>query len=534
MLGEVAVSVVLLESDGSRDVNTENWTPAQIEAVKSRVVEGLEWWREALRRQQSVHTLDFKIDFTYADQPVPTGYEPISRTSEEVSLWIEDFFVHTGVPAGASFSDRIRHYNHSLRQQHATHWAFTIIVVNASNDSDQRFAAGSSNSQSFSYAGGRFFVTTSERPASSYAHETGHMFWAMDEYAGSKSYFEHRGYYSTQNINGYDDNPQPALREASIMDSHTFAYSQYAISTSAREMIGWRDSDGDGIFDVLDVPHRLVGQGAYQTHTGRYQFNGFAEVQTLANRNASGSGHPITINKIDEVQLRFDPTSAWQTVAATEGYLVPVNLDVSVPPGAFHIEIRVMDTSSGVASSEFRDSWTLANSPWQNWRQPLDVSDDSLITPLDALLIINQLNAGGSRQLALSDGPLSFIDCNGDRFLSPLDALLVINELNRQTATPRAASRTQLLATDQVMSAEAWTMTSRRSVDAVLEVESESPWVTPSTPDPRHRAQNLWVDIVHSPEPADYEPPPHAQRRSADSAEPIGIGETPLRADGST
>ena len=30
---------------------------------------------------------------------------------------------------------------------------------------------------------------------------------------------------------------------------------------STLAMLGWQDSDGDGIFDVLDVPHRLTGSG---------------------------------------------------------------------------------------------------------------------------------------------------------------------------------------------------------------------------------------------------------------------------------
>ncbi len=81
---------------------------------------------------------------------------------------------------------------------------------------------------------------------------------------------------------------------------------------------------------------------------------------------------------------------------------------------------------------------------------PLDVNNDAAVTPLDALLIINDLNSNGSRQLvgvpqpalsSSSDGgsgssgsePVSSpkIDVNADGWASPLDALLVINELDR-------------------------------------------------------------------------------------------------------
>ena len=77
------------------------------------------------------------------------------------------------------------------------------------------------------------------------------------------------------------------------------------------------------------------------------------------------------------------------------------------------------------------DVVTVVN-PWQNPGNALDVNADSRLTPLDALLVINQLNSIGSGQLpdrSTSEPP--FIDTNGDGILTPLDALLVINELNR-------------------------------------------------------------------------------------------------------
>ena len=59
------------------------------------------------------------------------------------------------------------------------------------------------------------------------------------------------------------------------------------------------------------------------------------------------------------------------------------------------------------------------------------------MSPLDALLIINELNNSGSRLLsppAEDLAPPPFIDVNGDNFVAPLDALLVINHLNNPPA----------------------------------------------------------------------------------------------------
>ncbi len=73
-------------------------------------------------------------------------------------------------------------------------------------------------------------------------------------------------------------------------------------------------------------------------------------------------------------------------------------------------------------------------SPWQNFRDRLDVSRDRTITALDALQVINYLNLNGSQVLpsvrSLSESQLPDWDVNGDGMVSPIDALLVTNFLN--------------------------------------------------------------------------------------------------------
>ena len=62
-----------------------------------------------------------------------------------------------------------------------------------------------------------------------------------------------------------------------------------------------------------------------------------------------------------------------------------------------------------------------------------DVNADGLVTPLDALLVIIEINALGPHGLTVLPGgtaPPLFLDVSGDDFLGSLDALLVINYLN--------------------------------------------------------------------------------------------------------
>ena len=232
MLGDIAVNVVLMESDPTlapydnnpvdhptnpgRGAPVENWTAGAIAAVKANVTAGLQWWKDTLYNvfpNAPANLLNFHINWEHADSPVPTGYEPIARTSDEFLVfngstaggWVYDFLSYVGFDESGNFSADLRSYNDYSRQTAQTDWAFTIFVVNNAADSDKLFAPGGSFSQAFAFAGGRFMVVPASRPASTYAHETGHQFWAIDQYLGGGTYASRRGYYNTQNYNAADN-----------------------------------------------------------------------------------------------------------------------------------------------------------------------------------------------------------------------------------------------------------------------------------------------------------------------------------------
>lgn len=68
------------------------------------------------------------------------------------------------------------------------------------------------------------------------------------------------------------------------------------------------------------------------------------------------------------------------------------------------------------------------HNPWY----ATDVNNDLLVTPMDALVIVNAINRTGGGDLAdVTPEPGKFYDVSGDNNLSAIDALLVINSLNR-------------------------------------------------------------------------------------------------------
>ena len=70
---------------------------------------------------------------------------------------------------------------------------------------------------------------------------------------------------------------------------------------------------------------------------------------------------------------------------------------------------------------------------WFNGASPGDVNDDGHLVPMDALTVINRLNAGEGGDLSsVREGGMQapFWDASRDNKFSPIDALVVINELN--------------------------------------------------------------------------------------------------------
>src|SRR5207249_1867904 len=106
--------------------------------------------------------------------------------------------------------------------------------------------------------------------------------------------------------------------------------------------------------------------------------------------------------------------------------------------GSQKAKTQIMGTAQpgGVVPHEL--SFKSVPTPWQNSLLPLDVDASELVAPLDAILIINQLNFSGSGPLTVprpaADANKPFYDTSGDNFLAPLDAINVINYLNSRSS----------------------------------------------------------------------------------------------------
>lgn len=304
-IGSVAVGVIFLESNGAIDPNTEDWTSDEVTQVMNGIQHALDWW--------SQQNPSASVSFTVADTRygVPTSYEPISRSSQDDKLWINQAMAYIGYPGTVdNYKLQVYDYLNNLRTTAHTSWAYAIFAVDSSNDADGKFTDGLS---AYTIAcGGPYVVVPSNSDGwgiANYdrvvAHETGHVFYATDEYNNKE---EWSGYLNAHDNDGSGD----------LMDKN-----EWQLSDGTKLQIGWRDSNNNGILDIADTFPKTV-LNAYApdpTDQSTLTYTGTVREVPLQNNNpleAVAQRHDITINKITKVEFRVDE-GAWQDAAADDG-----------------------------------------------------------------------------------------------------------------------------------------------------------------------------------------------------------------------
>ncbi|EMI42143.1 dockerin type I domain-containing protein [Rhodopirellula sp. SWK7] len=443
LLGTVTVTPIFLESDGSIDTNAQDWTAAEIDAVLGNITTGVNWWSDALDELDTVHSLEFVIDDTYARTPVETGYEPINRVSDNYNQYVSDFLDFAEIDGSLQLDEGMFAFNNAQREKFGTDWAFSIFVADSSEDTDGFFPSGGSFRGAFAFAGGLYMVTPSTRPSSTIAHEMGHIFWAMDEYSGGGNYANSRGYYDTQNLNAWD-NPTPGFeQEDSIMAGYDRLVASYVSHTSAAStlaQVGWQDSDGDGIFDVLDVPLNLVGTGGYNSDTSQFEFVGEASVGTLTNLNSSGHQSDITLNRVSRLEASID-NGPWQTLAEPDTYTATFDLDIAVPSNFSTIQLRVVDAQTGITSEILSATPTiplLSSNTSLTGYAFLDLDSNGVASSGEPLLSDVSLTIQSNDGSELPRGSFDAADTPLNTELSTVDGITLVGSLIGMTSDVEA------------------------------------------------------------------------------------------------
>ncbi len=182
LVGTAAVSVIFMKSTA----DASDWDSAgKTTTAMTEIQNGLNWLGNEVNTAAGCENAN--VLWVYAPaQTLTTTYDPVTLNAD--TYWYArlagyEILGSLGYEASVQGGDN---YNWDLRSTYQTDMAFTIFVADCSGNFFQAFA----------YRGGPFhMVGYPASPAIVTAHETGHIFEALDEYSSSNSTATSRGGY---------------------------------------------------------------------------------------------------------------------------------------------------------------------------------------------------------------------------------------------------------------------------------------------------------------------------------------------------
>jgi hypothetical protein len=193
------------------------------------------------------------------------------------------------------------------------------------------------------------------------AHEIGHVFNALDQYAAAGVACEYQaGYLNIKNGNSQAGG-DCEINESSIMRGGIAPFRTHSIDRFARGQVGWWDSDNDGVLDPVDAAPRLaVDQWSTPSEDDAvFRLAGRAW-QTPAPVPAPV---PVTVSTVSTVEAWVDEetrVAAQPMDGAFDTLSETFRLEVGpLAPGLHTLELQVVNSEGLVSSSVMTTAFVL-------------------------------------------------------------------------------------------------------------------------------------------------------------------------------
>lgn len=184
MTGDCAALLWFVESDGTgSDPNTYTWTAAHVSDTLNEFFVSVGFWAG----QANAHGSPVTYWYGYFDSTAAvsqTQYEPILHSSADDYKWYTELYDNVGLAAG-NWWDRADAYNAYLRSIWKVTWAYHTFICYNPSPAPSTFTDGYF---AYCYLGRiiqELYNNDGWGPGNFdkvHAHETGHIYWAGDEY----------------------------------------------------------------------------------------------------------------------------------------------------------------------------------------------------------------------------------------------------------------------------------------------------------------------------------------------------------------
>ena len=191
MTGSVSVTLFFVESNGAHDEDKYTWSDSDEQNAYNRALAGLAWWSSKASAYGASVSFTPSI-YNHASSVTQQGYEPILHPHTDDYLWINAIMANLGFTEGDN-GDRVTAFNASRRLAYGTDWAYSVFIAyNPSgffSSAPTTFADPTGDWFAYAYQGGPYVQMLFRNDGWSenniglvLTHETGHIFWACDEY----------------------------------------------------------------------------------------------------------------------------------------------------------------------------------------------------------------------------------------------------------------------------------------------------------------------------------------------------------------
>ena len=249
-----------------------------------------------------------------------------------------------------------------------------------------------------------------------------------------------------------DTNQSITVQLSSNDTSEASLPASVVISAGLTSVIVGVDAIDDSVFDGTQIVVLGASSNGYESASIQLTVTDYQPLSLVLLASEVNEEDVATRTTQAEISIRSPAPAGGLTLLLTvsEPNQLSIPAAVQIPAGAmstvFQVSaidnfvpqgrrtVRISATGDGVIATG-TDITITDNDPayWTNPINVFDVNDNKGIDPLDVLVIINEINRSGTRDLNPNfDLALSFVDVNRNGQIDPLDVLLVINEINRR------------------------------------------------------------------------------------------------------
>ncbi|MCK4774971.1 MAG: hypothetical protein KAT30_09300, partial [Candidatus Krumholzibacteria bacterium] len=186
MTGTIALSVFFIESDGSgTDPDLNTWTVEDMQKFMDAVATAMTWWSSRAASHAGCSATFLIYYYSGADPRCQQWTEPILHDTSYEDVWVKAIMSNFGYTSGTRWS-RVTAFNSWQRATYQTARAYSAFIPYNPNGPPS-FPDGHT---AYAWYYGPYLVQLFHSgwvKAKVFAHESGHIFGACDEYAGGCS-----------------------------------------------------------------------------------------------------------------------------------------------------------------------------------------------------------------------------------------------------------------------------------------------------------------------------------------------------------